>query len=165
LVPSSHSKHVLKAWIPALIWLAVIAVESTDLLSSNNTSQLLFPLLHFLLRMDLVRFLVFHEHLRKVGHFVGYFTLSVLLFRAWKATLPLAQVKAWSAQWARTAFFMTAMVATFDEWHQTYLASRTGNVGDVILDSSAAFAAQIVIWIFLKRRQPRSREHSGKTIA
>jgi VanZ family protein len=47
---------------------------------------------------------------------------------------------------------MSVMVATLDEWHQTTIASRTGNFADVVLDSSAALAAQLVLWWFLRKR-------------
>lgn len=47
---------------------------------------------------------------------------------------------------------MTALVASLDEWHQTYLPSRTGTIWDVVLDSLAALAMQVVIWLVLKPR-------------
>jgi VanZ family protein len=55
-------------------------------------------------------------------------------------------------QWATVAWFSTALVASLDEWHQTYLPSRTGTVRDVILDSTAALVAQIVIFAILRKR-------------
>ena len=48
-------------------------------------------------------------------------------------------------QWARISFFMTALVACLDEWHQTYLPSRTGTCHDVLLDSTAALTAQQIL--------------------
>ncbi len=152
---SPEKKQLLKAWWPALLWLGIIVVESTDALSSANTGAILYPVLHFLTGMSLATFLTVHHYLRKLGHFVGYFTLGLLLFRAWKGTLALPQARAWSMQWARIAFFMSALVATLDEWHQTYLASRGGSVRDVLLDSSAALTAQVVIWAFLAVRSRR----------
>jgi hypothetical protein len=76
------------------------------------------------------------------------------LFRAWRATLPLRGIGLWSLAWARVSLLMSVMVATLDEWHQTTIASRTGNFGDVVLDSSAALAAQLVLWWILKKRAP-----------
>jgi VanZ family protein len=103
--------------------------------------------------MDPFRFLVWHFYIRKAGHFVGYFGLSLLLFRAWRATLPFASVSRWSMEWARIAFFMSALVACLDEWHQTYLPSRTGSLRDVLLDSIAALVAQVVLFLFLRTRR------------
>jgi VanZ family protein len=154
--------QIWKAWIAAALWLGIIAVESTNLASAANTSRILYPILNFLMGLDPVRFLSWHFYIRKTGHFVGYFTLSWLLFRAWRATLPLASGSGWSIQWARISFFMTALVACLDEWHQTYLPSRTGTLSDVLLDSSAALAAQIIIflWLYLWNRGRMAPEKS-----
>jgi VanZ family protein len=136
-----------------MIWLGVIALESSDLGAADNTGRFLYPLLHFLLRLDPIRFLTWHHYIRKTGHFVGYALLSWFLFRAWRATLPFASPGAWSLQWSRIAFFMTALVASLDEWHQTFLPSRTGRWQDVVLDSSAALAMQVFLWMVLRRRR------------
>ena len=139
-----------KEWIPATIWLGVIALESTSLASSDNTLHLLYRVFHDLFGLDFAHYAEWNHLLRKCGHFVGYFILSLLLFRAWRATLPsLAQI-AWSIQWARISFFMTALVASLDEWHQTYLPTRTGRWQDVVLDSSAALVAQVLIWLLIR---------------
>lgn len=37
-----------------------------------------------------------------------------------------------------------------DEWHQSFLNSRTGTLSDVVLDSGAAFAAQIAVFAILQ---------------
>jgi VanZ family protein len=99
--------------------------------------------------MDPARFEGWHFLLRKIGHFVGYFTLSVLLFRAWRATFPRLSTR-WCVQWAMVAFLSTSLVAMLDEWHQSFLPSRTGTFRDVILDSSAGLAAQIVLFAILQ---------------
>ena len=150
---TSAHKQQLKAWIAAALWLGLIAGESTNLGSADNTSRILYPLLHLLIGLDPFRFETWHFYIRKCGHFVGYFMLSWLLFRAWKATLPSA-TRSWTLRWAGIAFFMTALVASLDEWHQTFLPSRTGTFRDVVLDSTAAFVGQAVIflWLYLKNR-------------
>jgi len=130
--------------------MVVIAIESTDYLSSEHTSRILYPILHFLFNMDLEHFKVWHHYIRKTGHFVGYFILSVLLFRAWKATLRLPSL--WAMRWATIAFFMSALVASLDEWHQTFIPSRTGAFRDVLLDSTAALTAQFLIFLFWRRK-------------
>ena len=146
-------KQLLKEWTAAVLWLGLIEVESTNLLSAANTSRILYPIFHFFTGVDPVRFVLWHYYIRKIGHFVGYFGLSVLLFRAWRATLPFASSSRWSMQWARISFFMTALVASLDEWHQTYLTSRSGSLYDVLLDSFAALAAQILILLLLNSKR------------
>jgi VanZ family protein len=155
------TRRIWRAWIPAIIWLCIITFESTDYLSSDHTSRFLYPVLHFLLGLDPVRFEVWHHYIRKTGHFVGYFTLSCLLFRAWKATLPVDGVTRWVMRWGTVSFLMTALVASLDEWHQTFIPSRTGSVRDVMLDSAAALTAQIVIFLLLREKLPRVSERTS----
>jgi VanZ family protein len=152
---SASRARLWKAWIPAAVWLGIIALESTNIGSSEHSFRFLYPIFHFLTGVDRVRFVEWNHYLRKLGHVVGYFVLSLLLFRAWRATLPLAGSAVWSMQWARISFFMTVLVASLDEWHQSYLPSRTGRWQDVALDSAAGLLAQILLWMFLCRRPAR----------
>lgn len=131
------------------MWLAVIVLESTTLGSAEHTGRILYPIFHFLFGMDLVRFATWHSFLRKTGHFIGYFTLSALLFRSWRATFPRLSTR-WCLQWGTVAFLSTALVSMLDEWHQSFLNSRTGTLSDVVLDSGAAFIAQIAVFAILQ---------------
>jgi VanZ family protein len=148
---TSSTKRILKVWLPTVIWLAVIVTESSNLGSSEHTGQILYPIFHYLFGMGLERFSVLHAVLRKTGHFVGYFTLSILLFRSWRGTFPRLSTR-WCLQWATLAFVCTALVAALDEFHQSFIPSRTGMFRDVLLDSSAALVAQIVLFVILRRR-------------
>ena len=147
---SSGRHEVLKTWIAAILWLIVIAIESTAWLSSNNTSRILYPLLHFLFGVDPIRFEGWHFYIRKGGHVVGYAVLSILLFRAWRATLPALENIKWKPRWANIAILGTALVASLDEWHQSFIPSRTGRWQDVVLDTCAGIAAQILVLLWLK---------------
>ena len=146
---TSSAKRIIKVWLPSAVWLAVIAVESTNLGSAEHTGRILFPVFHFLFRMDLEQFVFWHFLFRKLGHVIGYFILSVLLFRSWRATFPRLSTR-WCLQWATIALLTTSLVAMLDEWHQSYLPSRTGTVRDVILDTVAALLAQIALFVILR---------------
>ena len=150
---NSDQKNLLKAWIAAILWLIVIAIESTAMLSSNNTSRILYPMLHYLFGLDVVRFERVHFFMRKGGHVVGYAILSILLFRAWRETLPAMSNVNWTLRWATIAILGTAFVASLDEWHQTFIPSRTGRWQDVVLDTCAGIAAQLLIFLWLKGRR------------
>jgi len=132
--------------------MGLIALESTRYFGSVQTSRILFPILHFLFGITWQQFQPWHFLIRKTGHFVGYFMLSVLQFRAWKATLQLP--RAWAARWAGIALLVSVLVASLDEWHQTYLPNRTGTIKDVALDSTAALVAQIVIFFVMRSKTP-----------
>jgi VanZ family protein len=140
----------LRAWFPALIWLGIIAVESTSTFSAQNTSRFLYPILHFLFSLDPVRFVSWHFYLRKSGHVIGYGILSVLLFRAWRASVRVSGNPQWAWSWSIDAILMTTLVASLDEWHQSFLPSRTGTVHDVVLDSAAVVLAQLLVLAWIK---------------
>jgi VanZ family protein len=147
---STDRHHVLKAWIAAILWLIVIAIESTSYLSANSTSRILYPLLHFLFGLNHARFEHWHIYIRKGGHVFGYGLLSFLLFRAWRETLPSIQNSKWTLRWSTIAVVGTAFVASLDEWHQSYIPSRTGTPWDVLLDTSAAIAAQVLVFLWTR---------------
>lgn len=145
---NSHQRELLKAWIAAILWLIVITIESTSYLSGQNTSHILYPLFHFLFGIDAAHFEPLHHLLRKTGHVIGYALLSFFLFRAWRETLP-AEPRKWTFRWATLAVLGSLLVASLDEWHQTFLPSRTGRWQDVVLDTSAAIAAQLFLSLVL----------------
>jgi len=152
---STSNKRVWKAWLPAFIWLGIIVLESTNLGSSEHTFSLLYPFFHYLFGVTHASYVTWNHAMRKAGHCIGYSVLTLLLYRAWRATLSGASLAQWAMPWATISFLMTAFVASLDEWHQSYLPSRTGRWQDAVLDSCAALTAQIILWAILRhRRQP-----------
>lgn len=156
---SSDRHEVLKAWIAAILWLIVICIESTSFASANNTGRIFYPLLHFLFGLSRAQFEPWHFFIRKGGHVFGYGLLSLLLFRAWRETLPAMGNPKWTFRWANIAVLGTALVASLDEWHQTFLPARTGRWQDVVLDTCAGIAAQALLFFYWRLR-PRSSEIS-----
>jgi VanZ family protein len=147
---SSDRHQVLKAWIATILWLIVIAIESSAMLSAHNTSRILYPLLHALFGLNWESFEHWHFYIRKGGHVFGYGMLSFLLFRSWRATLPAFENIRWRSYWATMAILGTALVASLDEWHQSFIPSRTGRWQDVVLDTCAGVAAQIFVLLAVK---------------
>ncbi|MGA7291507.1 MAG: VanZ family protein [Terriglobales bacterium] len=149
--------NLLRAWWPAAVWILIITFESTDFFSSQNTGSMLYGVLtHFFGNINLESFLVFHHYLRKTGHVVGYGMLALLLLRGWRATLGPELL-----QFRRTALLSwlgTAFVASMDEWHQSYIPSRTGRWQDVVLDSTAGlvFLLAAYFWLRRSRKTPKA---------
>ena len=48
------------------------------------------------------------------------------------------------------ALLATALIASADEIHQTFLPNRTGMARDVVLDCCGAIMMQLVFFLFLK---------------
>jgi VanZ family protein len=95
--------------------------------------------------------------LRKSGHFLGYGALGLVWLRAWRMTLPRTQFDSQFLSQAGLALLGTALVASWDEWHQTFLPNRTGSPYDVLLDCWGAAAMIGMAWLYLRsfrRTQP-----------
>ncbi len=146
---------VRRAWIPALLWLLVIALES-GFGTMANTSRILGPLIHFLWpHLSPQQFDLAHAALRKAGHFFGYAILSFFFFRAWWSVFRLPHgeplpswsdmFRRWSLSAAAVAVASAALVASADEWNQSFMPGRGSSAKDVLLDSAAALAAQMFI--------------------
>ena len=150
---SGRNSFPWREWTAAILWLILIAIESTPWLSAQNTGHVMYQLLASLFgSLNASDIGWANAALRKVGHVTGYGVLSWLFFRAWRATLGSRAVS-WAPSWSAIAFFMTAAVASLDEWHQTFFPSRTGSFHDVLLDSTAALAAQMLLFAFLRKRR------------
>jgi len=136
-----------------MVWIGLISIESSDAFSSQNTGSMLYALLTRLFgQINPHEFEVFHHYLRKTGHVVGYGMLALLLLRGWRMTIGPA--RAWLNKMLLLSWVGTAFVASMDEWHQTFIPSRTGTVHDVILDSIAGFAFLLAAYLWLRRSEP-----------
>jgi VanZ family protein len=131
------------------------------MLSAHNTSRILYPILHFLFGLDWERFETWHFFIRKSGHVIGYGTLSILLFRAWRATLPAMSDVKWTQRWATIAVLGTTLVASLDEWHQSFLPSRSGRWQDVVLDTLAGIVAQLFVFLWWMRTRKSDRNRGS----
>ena len=152
--------NILRAWWPALVWIGLIVIESTDKLSSDNTGTFLYKVLsHLFPRVNLYNVLVLNFILRKTGHVMGYGILSLLLLRGWRRTLVRARATLGRSMvglvtFGRTAVLAwlgTAFVAAMDEWHQSVIPSRTGTPRDVVLDSAAGLVFLTIAYAWLRR--------------
>jgi VanZ family protein len=149
----SASPNLVRAWWPATVWIGLITFESTDYLSAQNTSSILYNLLTRLFgEINLYDFLYWHHYLRKAGHVVGYAILGLLLLRGFWMTF--ANRRQWIRFLPVFAWLGTALVATMDEGHQSYSPSRSGTPWDVLLDSTAGLAALVLAFLALRMKAP-----------
>jgi len=153
-----------KVWTPAALAVAIICVESTDLFSSNNTSSFLRPIVeHWFGPINENAWQLYHHYLRKTGHFVGYGLVAFTFLRAWLHTLNLRtqiSLPAWRLKSTLLAIVSTAIVASCDEYHQTFIPSRTGTPYDVLLDTCGATVLCLLVWLICWRKQTFNAECS-----
>lgn len=135
-------------WIPAFLGCVMIACESTATMSANNTSRWLYPLWVKLFGpISAPAWEEVHHYIRKTGHFVGYGVVSLTFFYSWRKTLAGARrsTRAILASAAVRAVLCTVVVAILDEYHQSFLPSRTSSPVDVCIDACGAITAQLVL--------------------
>jgi len=135
-------------WLPAALSVLMIALESTSTMSAANTSEWLYPFWVKLFGpISLQHWNEVHHLIRKTGHFVGYGIVSLAFFYSWRQTLHRMAVKHWTL-WRRAsvlAVLSTLLIASLDEYHQSFLPSRTASPVDVGIDLCGAIAAQLVL--------------------
>jgi VanZ family protein len=92
-----------------------------------------------------------HHAIRKAGHFIGYGFIGLAWLRAWWLTLD-------NSHFLLDAFLAlmgTALIASADEWHQSFLPNRTGSPWDVLIDCSGAITLQLIVYIFMRIFRPK----------
>ncbi len=147
----------LLVWLPTLIWLGVLAGFSTDVFSAEHTGGVLRKIIHALFgAISDHRFQQVHFLVRKTAHFVSYGLLSAFAFFSWRGTWPSAT--RWSLRWTNLALLMTLVAASLDEFHQSFIPSRTASYHDVILDMTGALFFQLVIVAWINLRYPATSE-------
>jgi len=150
-VMESSLRAWLRAWWPALVWAVVIFMMSTDTFSSEHTAWVLEPVIRWM-RPSLThaQIEVIHYYIRKSAHFTEYFIFCVLLFRAVRGAR-----RGWRWLWGLSALFIAAGYSALDEIHQAFVASRTASPYDSLLDSTGAFVALVVLWLWFRRSSVR----------
>ena len=141
----------MRAWWPVALGICVIVIESTTEFGADQTSgPLRWIWEHVFGHVSNGRWEILHHYIRKTGHFVGYGTMGLLWLRAWWMTLP----RAGFVVDAGLALLGTAMVASLDEFHQSFLPNRTGIPSDVLLDCCGAV---VLLSLYLLIRMLRSK--------
>jgi VanZ family protein len=151
-------RYWISAWLPVAIGIGIIMIESTEWLGSNYTSAPLRWLFEFIFgSVADARWEILHHFIRKSGHFLGYGAMGLLWLRAWWMTLPRSRF----LHDAFLALLGTALVASFDEWHQTFLTNRTGSPWDVLLDCCGAIALEVLVYVFMRTLRPKRLERAA----
>lgn len=141
----------IRAWLPVAIGIAVIATESTSYFGADHTSgPLLWVWEHIFGPVASGHWDTIHHYIRKTGHFVGYGILGLFWLRGWWMTRPCAGFMAN----AILAVLGTAVIATGDEFHQTFLPNRTGLPTDVLIDCSGAIVTMLLLYLALRVLAP-----------
>ncbi|MGA3080563.1 MAG: VanZ family protein, partial [Terracidiphilus sp.] len=138
-------------WLPVAVSIGIIALESTKYFGADHTDGPLRWLWEAIFGpIGNARWNVIHHLIRKSGHFVGYGLVGLAWLRAWWMTLPRSRF----FEDAFLALLGTALVASADEWHQTFLPNRTGTPWDVLLDCCGAITVLLAVCLYLRLFRP-----------
>jgi VanZ like family len=151
-------KSFLKYWLPLLIWLGVIFFGSTSVMSAEHTSRYIVPFLLWLkpgISPNAIWIIL--VVVRKCAHVTEYTALALLLWRALRS-LPALHAKPLMVFGA--VLIGCALFAASDEFHQTFVKSRTPSVRDVLLDVGGALIGLLIGASFLRGHQKKFRPTS-----
>ncbi|QGQ97411.1 VanZ family protein [Paenibacillus psychroresistens] len=155
------------SWIRAILalalvgWMALIYLKSNEPYQTQDIRPLLtewfpaaainywLPHLEFNYSGQLITwkepYAMLEFFLRKSAHVLEYALLTGLWFS--------------NLQWTRFKYYsillspiLAVLYAITDEWHQSFIAGRTGHAIDVAVDSIGCLIVIMLIWLFRSRR-------------
>ncbi|MBC7250452.1 MAG: VanZ family protein [Anaerolineae bacterium] len=123
-------RRLLFRWLPPLLWMAVIYLASDQ----STLPQLEEPWLDVILK--------------KTAHFLEYALLAFLWWRALSGSGP-------RALWPLiVSGLISVLYAVSDEYHQTFVPGRHGQLWDLGVDSAGVLCA---LWLIWQRDRSRPR--------
>jgi len=153
LIPTPAG-HILRRRLwrygPVAAWIALICWASTDQFSSEHTAQVIQPWITWLfpsLSPAAVDWL--HGVIRKSAHVTEYAIFALLAARALIGSFrPLL-----ARRWFVICCFLLAALATTDEYHQSFVPSRTAAITDVLIDISGGLVALMTLALWRRWRR------------
>jgi VanZ family protein len=148
---------------PLGLWIIFISFASTSKFSAANTSQVLRPiLLWFFPGLSESQLAVAHFLTRKAGHFSEY---AVLAFLARRAFISSSR-EFLQRNWFLVSLALIVIYALLDEFHQSFVPSRTPSLYDSAIDVAGGLAVLLVLKFFGGRSRERTdngpaQGHSG----
>jgi len=142
-MPKQSLSRIISRYAPLVIWLAFISIASSDGFSAGNTSRIIGPIVLWLFpntspqSLETIHFLT-----RKLAHFSEYALLAILAARAF-STSPGESVR---RHWFLLSLAIVVVNALLDEYHQSFVPSRTASIYDSLIDMSGGLSALVVSW-------------------
>jgi VanZ family protein len=143
--------RLLSRYVPLVAWLLFISYASSDNFNAGNTSRIIGPLILWLFPNTSAETLAMvHLITRKAAHFTEYAILAFLAARAFRSSPRPALAN----RWFLASLLLVVAYALLDEYHQSFVPSRTGSIYDSLIDISGGLAALLLI---RRRRNARRR--------
>ena len=131
-----------KIWYPSILMMVLIFIMSSfPAVDSDQQSGLIVNALTTAFPSpENVDFLV--NIVRKTAHFLEYAIFGFFTARAFK----LSNKSPW------LAILLCGIYAATDEYHQTFIPGRSGEIADILLDTTGATFG-VIIYVFLHREK------------
>ena len=143
------------SWAAVILWMAVIFGFSHQpaTVSSGMSSGITETILKAISQISSETAIdtdALHTFVRKNAHFFVYLILGVLVFRA----LRLSGMSGYRG--AGAALVICALYAASDETHQLFIPGRSGELRDVLIDSTGAFVGIGLAWFIAEWRNAKN---------
>jgi VanZ family protein len=147
LTQSVLQRERLWRYVPLGLWILFISFASTSEFSAVNTSTVLRPLvLWFVPSLNESQLATVHFLLRKLGHFTEYAVLAYLARRAFISS----SHEFLRRYWFQSAVLLIVVYALLDEFHQSFVPTRTASIYDSAIDAAGGITV-LVIFKLLRR--------------
>ena len=119
-----------------------IWILSSGSFSANNPSRFVGPLfLWFFPNASPESLALVHGIVRKLAHFTGYFALGLLAARAFRGS-PNSNVR---SKWFWISVLLIVGYSLIDEYHQSFVPSRTASIFDSYIDMAGGLTALVIV--------------------
>jgi VanZ family protein len=149
--------HRLARYGPLIIWAALIFIGSTDLLSASNTGGVLVrPVLWLFPHLGESKLEIFQLVVRKAGHVTEYAIFALLAAQAFRTS----SRELLRNHWFWVSLLLVIAYALSDEFHQSFVPSRTASIYDCMIDSLGGLTTLVLLAIRKRGEisvRPRSR--------
>ena len=140
------NKKAIILWLITFIWMIVIFIFSANdgASSVSKSKKITYEVINIVEKKKSEeekkeKVEIIHPSVRKVAHAFEYAVLYILIISSLKAS----NIK------VNKIYLITLIIcilyATTDEIHQLFVSDRSGNVIDVLIDSSGAIIGSIII--------------------
>jgi VanZ family protein len=136
----------LRFWLPAIFVAVLISLFSTHYFSAQQTGRVILPILRWFFPAANAHSLrLMHFGIRKLAHITEFAVFSVAIFHGIRGPR-----HGWKLTWAIFTLLIAAGYAGLDEWHQSFVPLREPSLRDVLIDTTGALLAQVLVWVYAK---------------
>ncbi|MEP6819516.1 MAG: VanZ family protein [bacterium] len=151
--PQSARRRIWR-YGPLVLWILFISFASTEQFAASNTSRMVRPILLWLFpNLSEAKLAAVHFLMRKAGHFTEYAVFGFLVRRAF-ITSSQAFLQRY---WFQLGLLIVVIYALLDEFHQSFVPSRTPSIYDSAIDVAGGLTVLLILKFWGKRaREPES---------